>query len=173
MTQSCWASLGLPFTLSPSGLTWRLVFLLMSSCVLFVFSLGHHWSICSLWASSSLFTNSAFSWAITNFIGLPWSNYFILILGVHGLAINPLYTAHGYAISFFLSIFKPIYLLNAHFFISWTCDPSFLPLGPDGFLTCLPNLCCPYCCPFTTLRLNLSSINSWSWEILNADPNFL
>ena len=36
------------------------------------------------------FTNSAFSWAITNFIGLPWPNYFILILGIHGLAINPL-----------------------------------------------------------------------------------
>ena len=37
-----------------------------------------------------LFTNSAFSWTITNFIGFPWPNYFILILGVHGLAINPL-----------------------------------------------------------------------------------
>ena len=36
------------------------------------------------------FTNSAFPWAITNFIGLPWPNYFILILGVHELAINPL-----------------------------------------------------------------------------------
>ena len=40
MTQSCWASLGLPFILSPSGLTWPLVFLLMGSCVLFVFLLG-------------------------------------------------------------------------------------------------------------------------------------
>ena len=37
-----------------------------------------------------LLTNSAFSWAITNFIGLPWPNYFILILGVYELAINPL-----------------------------------------------------------------------------------
>ena len=41
MTQSCWAFLGLPFTLSPSALTWPLVFLLMGSCVPFVFSLGH------------------------------------------------------------------------------------------------------------------------------------
>ena len=40
MTQSCWASLGLPFILSPSGLTWPLVFLLMGSCVPFVFLLG-------------------------------------------------------------------------------------------------------------------------------------
>ena len=36
------------------------------------------------------FTNSAFPWAITNFIGLSWPNYFILILGIYGLAINPL-----------------------------------------------------------------------------------
>ena len=36
------------------------------------------------------FINSAFSWAITSFIGLPWPNYFILILGIYGLAINPL-----------------------------------------------------------------------------------
>ena len=36
------------------------------------------------------FTNSAFSWAITNFIGLYWPNYFMLIFGVHELAINPL-----------------------------------------------------------------------------------
>ena len=40
MTQSCWASLGLPFILSPSGLTWPLVFLLMGSYVPFVFFLG-------------------------------------------------------------------------------------------------------------------------------------
>ena len=114
------------------------------------------------------FTNSAFSWVITNFIGLPWPNYFILILGVHELAINPLlslfalllglqwpiltfstlYTAHGYAISLFPGFFKPIYLLKAHLFISWTYDPSFLPLGPDGFATCLPNLCYPCCWAF-------------------------
>ena len=54
MTQSCWASLGLPFILSPSGLTWPLVFLLMGSCVPFVFSFGHPWPIYFLWASSSL-----------------------------------------------------------------------------------------------------------------------
>ena len=36
------------------------------------------------------FTNFEFLWAITNFIELPFPNYFILILGVYGLAINPL-----------------------------------------------------------------------------------
>ena len=36
------------------------------------------------------FTNFAFSWAITNFIGLSWPNYFILIPGVYELAINSL-----------------------------------------------------------------------------------
>ena len=40
MTQSYWASLGLPFIFFPSSLTWLLVFLLMNSCVLFVFLLG-------------------------------------------------------------------------------------------------------------------------------------
>ena len=40
MTQSCWAPLGLLFILSLSGLTWPLVFLLMGSCVPFVFLLG-------------------------------------------------------------------------------------------------------------------------------------
>ena len=114
------------------------------------------------------FTNSAFPWASTNFIGLPWPNYFILILWVYGLAINPLlslfalllglqwpiltfstsYTAYGYAISLFLGFLKPIYLLKDHLFISWTCDPSFLPLGPDDFATCLLNLCCPCCWAF-------------------------
>ena len=100
----------------------------------------------SLWASLARllplgflipFINSAFPWAISNFIGLPWPNYFILILGVHGLAINPLfslfalllgllwliltfstsYTAHTYAISLFSGFCKPIYLLKAHLFI--------------------------------------------------------
>ena len=51
------------------------------------------------------FTNFVFPWAFTNFIRLPRPNYFILILGVHGPAINPLlsllallwvYRAHSY-----------------------------------------------------------------------------
>ena len=68
-----------------------LVFLFMGYCVPFaLFSLGHPWPVLLPLGFLILFTNSAFPWAITNFIGLPWPNYFILILGVHGLAINPL-----------------------------------------------------------------------------------
>ena len=40
MTQSCWAFLGPPFILSPSGLAWPLVLLLIGSCIPFVFLLG-------------------------------------------------------------------------------------------------------------------------------------
>ena len=36
------------------------------------------------------FTNFVFPWAFTGFIGLPRPNYFILIFGIYGLAINPL-----------------------------------------------------------------------------------
>ena len=69
----------------------------------------------------SPFTNFVFPWAFTDFIGLPRPNYFILILGVYGPAINPLlsllallwacrspflhfftsYIAHGFATRYF------------------------------------------------------------------------
>ena len=109
------------------------------------------------WASSAhllaldflgLFPNFVFPWVFTNFIGLPWPNYFILILGVHEPAINPLlsllwaccspfllFSHHTlpmgllFAISLFLSSFEPICFLKTH----WTCDPLFLPLGLNGF----------------------------------------
>ena len=94
MTQSYWASLGLPFILFLSGLTWPLVFLLMSSCVPFVFSLGHSWPICFLWASLSflltlhshelLLTSLSFPNPITlfsslGFMGLPLTPYFLCL----------------------------------------------------------------------------------------------
>ena len=90
MTQSYWVSLGLPFTLSPNALTWPLVFLLMGSCVPFVFFSWASLVRLLLLGFLIFFTNSAFPWVIINFIGLPWPNYFILIPGVHKLAINPL-----------------------------------------------------------------------------------
>ena len=37
-----------------------------------------------------LLTNFVFPWAFTDFIRLPRPNYFKLILGIYGLAINPL-----------------------------------------------------------------------------------
>ena len=167
MTQSCWASLGLPFILSPSGLTWPLVFLLMGSYVLFSFSLGHPWPICFLWASLSilltlhshglLLTSLGFPVPITSFsslefMGLPLTLYFLCLhyfwASLAHSYFSTSYTAHEYAISLFPSFFKPIYLLKVYLFISWTYDPSFLLLGPDGFATCLPTLCCPCCWAF-------------------------
>ena len=38
-----------------------------------------------------------------------------------------------FAISLFLCSFEPICFLKAHLFISWTCDPLFLPLGLNSF----------------------------------------
>ena len=102
-----------------------------------------------------LFTNFVFPWAFTDFIGLPWPNYFILILGVYGPAINPLlsllalpwacrspfllFSHHTlpmgllFTISLFLGSFEPICFLEAHLLISWTCNLLFLPLGFNGF----------------------------------------
>ena len=94
MTQSCWASLGLPFTLSPSGLIWPLVFLLMGSCVPFVFSLRHPWLICFIWASSSLlltlhsyrllltslgFPDPITSFSSLGFMSFPLTPYFLCL----------------------------------------------------------------------------------------------
>ena len=38
-----------------------------------------------------------------------------------------------FAISLFPGSFEPIYFLKAHLFISWTCDPLFLPLELNSF----------------------------------------
>ena len=128
----------------------------------FCFSLGHPWPICFLWASLSflltlhphglLLTSLGFPDPITSFsslgfIGLSLTLYF-LCLHYFGPAVahshfSISYTTHGYAISLFPGFFKPIYLFKAHLFILWACDPLFLLLGPNGFTTCLPTLCCP------------------------------
>ena len=101
------------------------------------------------------FTNFVFPWGFTNFIGLPRPNYFILILGVYGSAINPLlsllalfwacrgpfllFSHHTlpmgllFVISLFPSSFEPICFLKAYLSILWTCDPLFLPLELNGF----------------------------------------
>ena len=78
LPQSCWASLGLTFIFSqwPSTTIGSFITSLVGSCVPFVF----------LWASRARllslgflgpFLNFAFSWAFTEFFGLPWSNYII------------------------------------------------------------------------------------------------
>ena len=130
----------------------------------FCFSLGHPWPICFLWTSLTLvltlyshgllLTSLGFPGPIIlfpslGFMGLPLTPYF-LCLHYFGLIVahshfSISYTAHGYAISLFSGFFKPICLLKAHLFISWDCDPLFLSLGPNDFVTCLSTLCCPYC----------------------------
>ena len=78
------------------------------------------------------FTNFVFPWAFTDFIGFPRPNYFILILGVYGPAINPY--------SLCLHCFG---LATAHFYFfhiircSWVCYSLFLSfqalLSPFAF----------------------------------------
>ena len=124
---------------------------------------GHLWPTCFLWASLALLltlhshglllTSLGFPDPITlfsslGFMSLPLTPYF-LCLHYFGPAValshfSTSYTTNGYAISLFLGSFKLNCLFKAHLFISWTCDPLFLPLEPNGFAICLPILCCPY-----------------------------
>ena len=110
------------------------------------------------------FPNFALPWAFINFLGLLRPNYLILILGAHGLAINPLLSLFSllwacrspfslfhiiycpwFAFSLFPSSFRPIYLFKTHLFISWACDPLFLPFELNGFFLNLLTLFFPYC----------------------------
>ena len=101
------------------------------------FFFGRPWPIWFSWASLAL--KFAFPWAFTGSLGFSSLITLFLILGAHGIAINPLlscfhyfgptvthshfftsYTAHGllfFFFSFFPSSFKPIYPLKAHLFI--------------------------------------------------------
>ena len=121
------------------------------------------------------FPNFALPWAFTNFIGFPRPNYLILILGTHGLTINPLlslflllWACRGpfslfhiiycpwFAFSLFPGSLRPIYLFKNHLFISWACDPLFLPFGLNGFLLNLLTLFFPYCWAFSCYWAPLS-----------------
>ena len=123
-----------------------------------LFSFGGLEPVCFPWASLALFLTLYFHGFLLNSLGFPGLITLSLILGAHGLAINPLlflfsllWACRGpfslfhiiyclwSAFSLFLGSFKPIYLLKAHFFISWACDPLFLPLGLNGFSIYLPN----------------------------------
>ena len=80
-------------------------------------------------------------------MGLPSTPYFLCFhyfgSAVAHSHISTSYTAHNLLISLFPNSFKPIYPLKAHLFISWACDPLFLPLGLNGFSIHLPILFCP------------------------------
>ena len=122
---------------------------------------GHLWPTCFLWASLALLltlhshglllTSLGFSGPITlfsslGFMSLPLTPYF-LCLHYFGPAValshfSTSYTAHCYAISLFLSFFKPTCLFKTHLFISRVYDSLFLPLRPNSFAIFLPILCC-------------------------------
>ena len=104
----------------------------MGSCVPFVFP----------WASSahllalgflSLFPNFVFSWAFTNFIWLPWPNYFILILGVYRPVINPLLSL----LALLWACYGPFLLFFHIIHCPWICYLLFLSfralLSPFAF----------------------------------------
>ena len=85
-------------------------------------------------------------------MGLPSTPYF-LCFHYFGSVVahshfSTSYTAHSLLFLSFRTPFKPIYLLKAHLFILWACDPLFLPLGLSGFSICLPTLFCSCCWAF-------------------------
>ena len=157
--------LGQPFTVSPSGMTIGspTYGLLCSFC----FSLGLIWPICFLWASLALLltlhfhefllTSLSFPDPITlfsslGFMGLPLTLYF-LCLHYFGPAVAHShffisYVAYGYVISLFSGFFKPTCLFKTYLFISWACNPLFLPLRPNDFAIFLPTLYGPCCWAF-------------------------
>ena len=134
----------------------------------FCLFLRHSWPICFIWVSlvllltlhshEFLLTSLGFLGPITlfsslRFIGLPLTLYFLCLhhfgptMALSHFSIS--HTAHGYAIFLFPGSFKPTCLFKTHLFISWTCDPLFLPLGPNGF---------PFVCQFfVALVVGLSS----------------
>ena len=108
------------------------------------------------------FANSVFPWAFTNFIGLPRPNNLILILRVHGPAINPYFLdLHYFGPAAALSHFSTSYTAHGMLFLSFRASLSPLAssrpiclflglvihysyrLGLMVLLSALPILCCP------------------------------
>ena len=120
-----------------------------------LFSLVHPGPICFHWASPAIFLTLYSHGFLLNSLGFPSLITSSLILGTHRLAINLLFSllwvcrgpfSHfhiiccpWFAFSLFPRSFKLIYLLKAHLFISWACDPLFLPLELNEFSIYLPN----------------------------------
>ena len=129
-----------------------------------LFSLGHPRPVSFPQASSTLFLTSHYHGLLLNSLGFPGPITLFLILGVHGLAINPLLSLLSllwarrspfslfhiiycpwFAFFLFPGSFKLIYLFKTHLFISWAYDPLFLLLGLNGFSIRLPTPFCPCC----------------------------
>ena len=151
---------------SPDGPVRPLVLLLQhwQAPVSHLFSLRRPGPVCFPWASSALFLTLHSHGLLLNSLGFLGPITLSLILRVHGLAINPLlsllsllWACRGpfslfhiiyypwFAFPLFPAPFKPIYLLKTHLFISWACNPLFLPLELNGFSIHLPTLFCPCC----------------------------
>ena len=144
LLRSCFASIwlglfGLAVYSSPNGPARPLVLLLhhWRAPVSHLFSVGRPGSVYFPWASSALFLTLYYHGFLLNSLSFPGLITLFLILGVHGLAIDPLlsllsllWACYGpfsffhiiycswFAFSLFPSSFKPIYFLKAHLFIS-------------------------------------------------------
>ena len=144
LLRSCFASIwlglfGPAVHSSPNGPARLLVLLLhcWRAPVSHLFSVGRPGSVYFPWASSALFLTLHYHGFLLNSLSFLDPITLFLILGVHGLAIDPLlsllsllWACHGpfsffhiiycpwFAFSLFLSSFKPIYFLKAHLFIS-------------------------------------------------------
>ena len=123
-----------------------------------LFSLRRPKPICFPWTFPTLFLILHSHGLLLNSLGFPDPITLSLILGAHRLAINSLlfllllfWACRGpfslfhiiycswFAFSLFPGSFKPIYLLKAHLFILWACDPLFLLVGLNGFSIYLSN----------------------------------
>ena len=128
----------------------------------FWLSLGHPRPVCFLWTSSAFLLILHSHGLFTNFIGLPWSNNLILILGVYGLAINPYFLSlHYFGLAAAFSRFSTSYTAHRMLFFSFRASLSPLAslrpiclflepvihyscrLGLMVLLSTLSILCCP------------------------------
>ena len=151
-----------------------------------LFSLGCPGPICFPWASSTLFLTVHSHGLLLNSLGFPRPITLSFILGVHGFAINPLLSLLSllwacrdpfslfhiiycpwFAFFLFPDSFKPIYLLKAHLFISWACNPLFLLLELNEFSIYLPTLFC-LCCWASPFHLGFQNghqhLAPWTYE---------
>ena len=151
---------GLAVYSSPNGSVRPLVLLLhhWQAPMFHLFSLKRPKPVCFPWTSPTLFLTLHSHGLLLNSLGFPDPITLSFILRAHRLAINPLlfllllfWACRGpfslfhiiycswFAFSLFPGSFKPIYLLKAHLFILWACDPLFLLVGLNGFSIYLPN----------------------------------
>ena len=148
---------------------------LLGSFVPFVFPWASWARLLSL--GFALFLTSHHHGLLLNSLGFLDPIMLFLILGVLGLAINPLlslflllWTCRNpfslfhiiycpwFAFSLFLGSFKLIYLLKTHLFISWAYNPLFPPLGVNEFSSQFTNSFLPILLGFFLLLGPLAKV---------------